>query len=267
MNNYVGYIYKITNNITGKIYVGKRQKAEFDKYYWGSGTYIRNSIRLHGVENFSREVLEWCCTIDDLLQRERFWIEHLDAKNPEIGYNLSDGGLGSTVGGKANADYCYVNDGSTVLRILKSELDSYLDQGYTKGRGYGSNGLVGRKASNETRARMSAAGKGKHNHTGKNNPCYGAKFYWANDGTANKRIPSTEDLPEGFVKGKLQKAYERTEKQIAWDTDTNRGDKLRGDLNPAKVHVLGKHFYNDGVQQRLFTDDEAPEGWVRGKIY
>ena len=158
MSAYAGYIYKITNNVTGKIYVGKRQKSEFDKYYWGSGTHISNSIKLYGVENFSREVIEWCYTVDDLLTKERFWIATLDAKNPDVGYNLADGGLGSTVGGKANANYCYVHKNCEVLRILKSELESYIAQGYNKGKGYGSNGLIGRKATPETRARMSAGG-------------------------------------------------------------------------------------------------------------
>lgn len=266
MSAYVGYIYKITNNVTGKIYVGKRQKSEFDKYYWGSGTYIGNSIKCYGVENFSRDVLEWCHTIDYLLERERFWIEKLDARNPAVGYNLSDGGQGSTVGGKANANYCYVHKDSEVLRIFKSELESYLAQGYSRGRGYGSNGLVGRKATSETRSRMSAGGKGKHNNSGKNNPCYGSKFYWANDGKTNKRIGLTESLPEGFVKGKIQAKYERTEKQKAWDMSENRGDIVRGDLNPARIHVLGKHLYNNGVEQRLFADEEVPKGWVKGKI-
>ena len=266
MSKYVGYIYKITNTVTGKIYVGKRQKSYFDKYYWGSGTYIKNSIAKYGIENFSREIIEWCTTVNELLAKEQFWISELDAKNPAIGYNLADGGIGSTVGGTANANYCYVNKDNAIFRILKSELLTYLAQGYQKGRGYGSNGLLGKKKSPEVRAHMRTAAKGKHNHSGMNNPCYGVKYYWANDGLKNKRIPLDQDLPDGFIKGKLQKKYERTEKQKAWDVSPERSVRISGDRNPSKSHVLGKHIYNDGIHQRLFFDDCAPSGWTKGRI-
>ena len=48
-----GYIYKITNKINGKIYVGKHKydKPEIDESYWCSGSYIMRSINKYGIEN------------------------------------------------------------------------------------------------------------------------------------------------------------------------------------------------------------------------
>ena len=86
-----GYIYKITNKINGKIYVGKRAGSSIDEDYWGSGTKIKNALKEFGCENFKREIIEWCSTKDILRDRERYWVDKLDARNPEVGYNLKKG--------------------------------------------------------------------------------------------------------------------------------------------------------------------------------
>lgn len=84
-------IYKITNLINKKIYVGKSLVP--NENYYGSGIQITAAIEKYGKENFSKETLEEC-TEDTLDQQEIFWIEKLDACNPLIGYNISIGGTG-----------------------------------------------------------------------------------------------------------------------------------------------------------------------------
>ena len=96
---YFGYVYKFTNKITGKIYVGKREKPTFDKHYWGSGTYWTNSLNKHGKENILREVLEWCDSRDSLNEAEKKWIAELDATNRDVGYNIASGGGGVSLTG------------------------------------------------------------------------------------------------------------------------------------------------------------------------
>lgn len=56
--NYVGYIYKTTNLVNGKIYVGKRQMPHFDDSYYGSGTVFKAALKKYGKANFKREILE-----------------------------------------------------------------------------------------------------------------------------------------------------------------------------------------------------------------
>lgn len=89
------YIYKITNIITKKIYVGQRstRKAIDSDSYLGSGTILIKSKKKYGIENFKKEILE-ICTNENLNEREIFWIKELGARNPEIGYNILIGGNG-----------------------------------------------------------------------------------------------------------------------------------------------------------------------------
>ena len=61
----------------------------------------------------------------------------------------------------------------------------------------------GRTLSEETKRKISESLKGRS--SGENNPCYGTKFKWINDGIQNRRCQLDEDIPEGFVCGMLKK--------------------------------------------------------------
>ena len=89
-----GYIYKTTNLINGKFYIGKHRGSAFDKTYLGSGLLIMKAVKKEGRKNFSCEVIEWCKTPDELNERERFWVEELNARDLTIAYNLCAGGMG-----------------------------------------------------------------------------------------------------------------------------------------------------------------------------
>lgn len=132
----IGYIYKITNNINGKIYIGKRKKSKFDESYWGSGKHIKNSINKYGKENFTREVIEWCPTEEELNNREKFWIEYFDSLNPEIGYNLVSGGLGGSSYGKDNGAFNkhWYTDGNSQILCEEKDCPYGWVPGYSKER-------------------------------------------------------------------------------------------------------------------------------------
>jgi group I intron endonuclease len=87
------YIYKITNKINNKIYIGKRTSKR--KNYWGSGKLIKQAIRKYGVENFINEIIEYCADEKILCEREIFWIEYFNSRNRDIGYNITKGGDGN----------------------------------------------------------------------------------------------------------------------------------------------------------------------------
>lgn len=92
------YIYKVTNLLNNKIYVGccvRTPEKSID--YFGSGKIIKAAIRKYGKKNFSKEILEKnIATYELLYEREIFWIKELDAKS---GYNLSAGGNFNPFGG------------------------------------------------------------------------------------------------------------------------------------------------------------------------
>jgi group I intron endonuclease len=85
-------VYKTTNLITGKFYIGK------DKYdnpnYMGSGIKLKDAIKSYGKHNFTKEILEYCNSYEHLNEREKHWIEEYNSTNPSIGYNISTGGDG-----------------------------------------------------------------------------------------------------------------------------------------------------------------------------
>lgn len=93
------YIYKITNKLNGKSYVGQhkvpKNKENFRRYM-GKGIAIRLAIKKYGKDNFEKTILEY---IDDdekheyVSQREIFWIKQENTLYPN-GYNISPGGEG-----------------------------------------------------------------------------------------------------------------------------------------------------------------------------
>ena len=82
-------IYKTTNLINGKIYVGKDVKNK--PSYYGSGNLIKLAIKKYGKENFKKEILEECKDQIELANREIYWIANLCSTNKVIGYNISNG--------------------------------------------------------------------------------------------------------------------------------------------------------------------------------
>jgi group I intron endonuclease len=94
-------IYKITNKVNGKIYIGKN--ATSNVKYMGSGTILKDAIKKYGIDNFCKEILEDNIkSIEELNSKEIYWINLLESNNREIGYNRAPGGEGNT--GKWNGD-------------------------------------------------------------------------------------------------------------------------------------------------------------------
>ncbi len=91
-----GVIYKITNLINGKSYVGQTSRTLKERFieHAKAKTHLGNAIRKYGRKNFSVEVIEECTTPEQLNEREIFWIAHFNCKHPN-GYNFTDGGEGT----------------------------------------------------------------------------------------------------------------------------------------------------------------------------
>lgn len=84
------YIYKTTNLINGKIYVG--QTIYDNCEYFGSGLLIQKALKKYGVENFKKEILCDCATQEELNKMEKYWIKKLNSTDSSIGYNILEGG-------------------------------------------------------------------------------------------------------------------------------------------------------------------------------
>jgi group I intron endonuclease len=75
-------------------YVGMTSRTiEESREYYGSGVYITRAVKKLGKQHFKKEIIEVCDNIEDLKEREKYWIKTLNTKKP-YGYNLTDGGDG-----------------------------------------------------------------------------------------------------------------------------------------------------------------------------
>lgn len=93
-----GFIYITTNNITGKKYIGQCSgdtESSNVKRYFGSGKAILRSIKKHGIENFSKDIISYHNTLEELNEAERSLIKELDAVNSKQFYNIAPGGRAS----------------------------------------------------------------------------------------------------------------------------------------------------------------------------
>lgn len=85
-------IYKTTNLINGKLYIG--QDSKNNPNYYGGGHKIKLAIKKYGKENFRKDILEYCSTTEYMNLREKYWILYYNSINLTIGYNIDTGGNG-----------------------------------------------------------------------------------------------------------------------------------------------------------------------------
>ena len=89
-------IYKHTNKINGKCYIGQTRETDKPEARWQSGRgYSRQpkfyrAISKHGWDAFDHEILEHCESLAEANFRECYWIAYFDSVN--TGYNSSNGG-------------------------------------------------------------------------------------------------------------------------------------------------------------------------------
>jgi len=82
-------IYKTTNNINGKFYIGKHNNTDIN--YYGSGHIIKDAMKKYGKENFTRETIIECEENDvDYYEKQMIALH-----KPH--YNISSGGEGGNI--------------------------------------------------------------------------------------------------------------------------------------------------------------------------
>lgn len=98
----MAYIYKITNKINNKVYIGQTNlttEVRFKKHLksWKSNDCpkLYRAFRKYGKENF---ICETICETNNPNDDEKYWIEYYNSVNQ--GYNVSYGGYGGTILGK-----------------------------------------------------------------------------------------------------------------------------------------------------------------------
>jgi len=170
-----GTIYKTTNNINRKIYIGYHTKN--DSKYLGSGKYFRNTLKKYGNKNFTKIIIDNANNIEDLRKKEIFWIDFYDARNPKIGYNISKGGDGFNPGenhmygvrrGENHPNYGKTGENSSMWGKKHNDKTKQLMSLKSKGKNnsmYGKKGKdcpnFGKPKSKKHKIKLSLSHKGK----------------------------------------------------------------------------------------------------------
>ena len=92
-------IYIITNLKNDKKYIGQSINIKQRRYDHLSklrrnihqNEHLQNSWNIYGEENFCFEVLEYC-PIEEIDEKERYYIKHYNTQDREFGYNIESGG-------------------------------------------------------------------------------------------------------------------------------------------------------------------------------
>lgn len=160
-------VYKTINLVNGKIYVG--QDFYNNPNYFGSGLLIQAAIKKYGIENFKKEIIEYCSNTEKLDEREIYWIEKLKSRDKNIGYNLSAGGHGMTCDiiekiRKKRKEQKNYGKWSDEKKKIQSErwIDKWKDPDYREKHHKSTLGCQkGKQVSDDTKSKMKAA-RNKH---------------------------------------------------------------------------------------------------------
>lgn len=196
------YVYKITNIINGKFYIGKRKhlNPELDKYM-GSGKLIRLAIAKYGVDNFHKEILQTFDTNDAAAEFEASLVTSELLASGDV-YNMHEGGHG----GFKHINYLPVNERVNVIafkaKVLSGEIKVggdtsmfFTEDSYRRIREGSQKGNTLKKLRSQeqiaiTNSKISEASKGSGNSQ------YGTKFYI---NLETKEVKRFKIPPEGWV--------------------------------------------------------------------
>jgi hypothetical protein len=215
-----GYIYKTTNLVNEKSYIGQHKSKDWDLNYIGSGKLLKKAIKKYGKEYFQCFPLAWAWGKEELNKLEIDYIAHY---KPE--YNIASGGEGGNVGEEAYKKISKALSG----RKLPEETRRKIGEA-SKGNNYRQDYDPWNKGkiniySEETIQKMSESKKNKY--VGENNPFYGKHHTQKTKQKISEihkgKIISEETKQKISEKLKGQKQYEMTDKIRKKISDTKKG--------------------------------------------
>lgn len=177
------YIYKTTNIVNGKIYIGQRTTINInDKKYLGSGKVLHLAIKKYGKNSFKKEILCFCVSKQELNRIEKEIVNREFILRKDT-YNISIGGWGGCQGPEGrhseetikkiknthcNKEYnrMWVNNSKDESWIEKEDLHKWLQSGWKIGRKAGvgigkKNPMYQKNFSKEHRQQISKSNSGK----------------------------------------------------------------------------------------------------------
>ena len=86
-------VYKTTNLVNGKIYIGAHKTSDLNDGYMGSGVHLKRSQEKYGLENFKTEILYELESLEEMYSKEAELVNEEFLKRNDV-YNIKLGGQG-----------------------------------------------------------------------------------------------------------------------------------------------------------------------------
>jgi len=211
-------IYKITNQINGKFYIGSHKTKDLNDDYMGSGKYLLRAQKKYGIENFTKEILFVFDTPEEMYDKEAEIVNE-DFIAEQNTYNMKVGGFGG---------WDYINNNEK-LRVFKnkkarhntnimikqkygvenpSQID-YVRQNASKrmyelhasGKMPPPPKFTGKKHSEKSKQLISFYAKERMKDP-TNNPSFGTRWIWSDQLKVSKKILKNDPLPNGWSEGR-----------------------------------------------------------------
>lgn len=209
------HIYKVTNQIEGKFYIGTHKTKDLNDGYLGSGKYLKRAQAKYGLENFSKQILHIYDNPEEMFQKEE------EIVNPDFPplpptYNLK-------VGGSGGFDFINNDIENRIIKNKKARLATNITiferygvhniaqidyvkkansarmiQAHADGKFSKTTGFGGRRHTEETKILMSISSQGKQ--VGESNSQFGTM--WITNGVENKKVNKDSIIPNEWEKGR-----------------------------------------------------------------
>jgi len=199
-------IYKITNKINGKIYIGKHQTEDLNDSYMGSGKLIQKAIFNHGIEHFQKEILFQFDNEEEMNLKEKELVTEEFIKK-DTNYNLCPGGHGGW--GYINSNGLRTKGHSRemhdkISRSLSGRTFDHMSFNMKKSHSEGKikyDTFTGKTHSDETRRIMSSKARERLKDP-KNNSQYGTRWIHSLAEKKSMKIKKDDPLPKGWAEGR-----------------------------------------------------------------
>ena len=156
-----GYIYKITNNVNGKTYIGKHMSNIIDDYA-GSGKILWKAYKKYGMESFSKTIICRAVDLQHLNALEKYWIAEYRSRG-KAEYNIADGGDGFPCNrGKKLSEEYKIKLSEAKKGKKRKPFSNDTKQKISDARKKQTAPMLGKLHSEETKRKMSSAMKGVH---------------------------------------------------------------------------------------------------------
>ena len=245
------YVYKVTNNINGKFYIGKRKHDDPVKdSYMGSGKLILAAIDKYGKNNFTKEIIEIFQTNEEAAKLEKKLVTK-EIVEDSMCYNMHEGGHGgfghinnlppeeriNVIAYKEKVQNGEISVGGDNSKYYTEE--SYMKMKLGSERGIEVLKNRSEEEKNITRNKISLS------LMGSKNPQYGTKSCVEENAENLSVTKRFKEIPEGWI--------------TTTEWRERRKDTTRGSY--------GRHWYNNGIDNYFLKEtDQAVETLKRGRL-